>query len=223
VGDEFRIVKHTVNAGDNAYLLGNTGEGQIWDYDSIPFSTTIDTTKLLNPSTHPDYAMFPTSNLLIENSGGNMFLNKTTGQVDLVGIYADMNGTVIKDTLGNPWTVLKFPMAVGSAFKDSGATNIDAQINGSPGRVKMRYYVDSKIDAGGTVKTPTGSYQCVREKRIERTGITVFTIILGQEISVYNTVDTAYKYNFWTKDKKWNVIEIETDKNDVIKNIGYLQ
>lgn len=227
VGDTFKIAIHTVNAGDNAYLLGGISSGQIWDYDSIPFTTNIDTTILLNPSTSPDFSLFPNSNLLIpEGSQSSLFLNKSSQKVDLVGITTNMNGTPLKDTLGDPWTVLKFPMQLGANYVDSGSVSIDAQLDfGSgpvPARVKMKYRIISSIDASGTVKTPTGTYECVRNKRIEYQDVNIYAIVLGQEIPSYSDKDTTYKYDYWTKSKKWNIIEIETDKNNVVKTIGYL-
>jgi hypothetical protein len=227
VGDTFRLAIHPVNAGDNAYLLGSASSGQIWDYDSIPFSANIDTTIFLNPASNPDYSFFPTSNLLIpDGSQSSMFLNKSSQKVDLIGIKANMNGTIIKDTLGNPWTVLQFPMQLGSSYTDSGSVSIDTQFDfGSglaPARVKMKYKLISTIDASGTVKTPTGTYECVRNKRIEYQAFNVYAIVLGQEVSAFSSKDTTYKYDYWSKSKKWNVIEIETNQSDVIKSIGYL-
>lgn len=227
VGDTFRIVIHNVLPGDNAYLLGGISSGQIWDYDSIPFSTNVDTSILLNPNTSPDFSLFPSSNLLMpEGSQSSLFLNKTTQQIDLVGITTDMNGTPLKDTLGNPWTVIKFPMQLGASYIDSGSVSIDAQLDfGSgpvPARVKMKYKINSSVDASGTVKTPTGTYECVRNKRIEYQDVNIYAIVLGQEVPSYSSKDTTYKYVYWTKSKKWNVIEIETNKNDVVKSIGYL-
>lgn len=220
IGDTFRIAYHTVNTGDTAYKLGVAASGQTWDYDSIPFSTNIDTSIFLNPTTSPDYGLFSASNLLLQQGQNQfMFLNKTSQQVDVIGISNDFGGgNIVKDTLGNLWTVLKFPMQMGASYTDSGSVVADVGTN----RVKMKYKIVSSIDASGTVKTPTGTYTCIRNKRIEYVDMNLFAIVLGQEVPITSSKDTTYKYVYWTKSKKWNVIEIETDQNDVIKQIGYL-
>ena len=150
-----------------------------------------------------------------------MFLNKSAQQINLIGISLNMYGITVKDTLGNPWTMFKFPMLLGANYVDSGSASVDTQIViGFPidAVINIKYKVNSTIDAGGTVKTPTGTYQCIRDKRIEYQDMDV--IVSG--FSIYSTKDTIYKYNYWSKSKKWNVIEIETDKNDVVMSIGYL-
>lgn len=223
VGDVFYINVYTVNIGDSTFTLGNAGRGQSWNYEAIPVSSTIDTIKFLNPSNSPDYPLFHNSNInLIRNNGTNMFLTKSTQKIDLTGTSLNVYGINVKDTLGNPYTMYKFPMALGSALIDSGSTTIDTQLVyfGFPvsATININYRINSIIDASGSVKTPTGTYDCVRDKRVEYQDMNVN--VLG--MNVYSTKDTTYKYDYWTKTKKWNVIEITTNQYDKIISIGYL-
>lgn len=220
VGDVFYM---NIVPGDSIYKLGNSGKGQTWNYEIIPLSATKDTIQFLNPSDSPDYLLFYNSNInFIRSNGTNIFLTKSTQKVDLIGTSLNVSGINVKDTLGNPYTMYKFPMTIGSELIDSGFTTIDTQMVyfGFPvsATITINYRINSIIDASGSVKTPTGTYECVRDKRVEYTDINVN--ILG--MSVYSIQDTLYQYNYWTKSKKWSVIEITTNQNDKIISIGYL-
>lgn len=223
INDNFYISIYSLTPGDSSYSLGKTGTGQKWDYSTIPFSSIIDTINFFDPGSSPDYYLFTNSNInLKKNDGSNLFLSKSSEKIDLVGAVLNVYGIDVKDTLGNSLTKYKFPMTLGSELNDSGSTTIDTQMVyfGFPvsATININYKVKSLIDASGTIKTPTGTYVCVRDKRVEYTDMNV--MVLG--VSIYSTQDTLYQYNFWTKAKKWNVIEITTDQKDKIKSIGYL-
>jgi len=223
INDNFYINVYTLFPDDSAYSLGKSGIGQKWDYSTIPLSATIDTINFFDPSSSPDYYLFTNSNInLKKNDGSNLFLSKSSEKIDLVGIVLNVYGIDVKDTLDNPLTKYKFPMTLGSELIDSGSITLDTQMVyfGFPvsATISINYRINSIIDASGSVKTPTGTYDCVRDKRVEYTDMNVN--ILG--MNVYSTKDTLYQYNYWTKAKKWNVIEITTDQKDKIKSIGYL-
>jgi len=223
VGDVFYVNIYTLTQSDSLYSIGNIGNSQKWDYESIPLSSTIDTISLFDPLLSPDYVLFNNSNInIVKNDGTNNYLLKSDQYLKLTGTVINVYGIAVKDTLDDQLNTNKFPMTLNSSFSDSGSVTIDTQMVyfGFPVNaiINVNYHINSTIDASGSVKTPTGTYACVRDKRTEITSTNVN--VLG--MSVYSTIDTVYKYNFWSKSKKWNVIEIVTDKNDKIKTIGYL-
>ncbi len=223
VNDVFYISNYNLTNFDSSITLGNNGIGQNWDYSTISFTTTIDTISFINPMLSNDYNLFSNSNInYIKNDGSNLFLSKSSDKIELIGTVLNVYGISVKDTLNDRLTKYKFPMTLGSEFSDSGSITIDTQMVylGFPvsATININYRIISLIDASGFVNTPTGKYNCIRDKRTEYTNMTVN--ILG--MNVYSTQDTLYQYNYWSKQKKWNVIEITTDQNDKIKSIGYL-
>lgn len=226
VGEQYRMAVYTVLPTDT-YTLGANGQNIVWNYSNIPLTLEVDTFDFLNPATHPEVAFFTGANMYLDSPDGmQLFMNKQSDKVEITGIYTTINGETIKANLTDKWTAMKFPITYNASYQDSGYTSVNTTIpyqgNNVPGKYDITFKINSICSAEGNITTPTGTYKCVREKRMQINKFKVSIEFLGQYMQVYETVDTTYNYSFWTKDKKWNVADIKTNANDSIIKIGYL-
>lgn len=229
VGDLFIMRTYTTVTGDT-FTVGSAGQDLTWSFGTIPTSTETDTIQLLDPTSHWAGTGFTTANLLMDNKDGTFTLiNKTTDKFELVGMVMIYSQDTIRLTLSDAWKLYSLPMKYSTTNVDDGTGTYEGTIdyNGTdlPARIKVASSVNSLIDGEGNISTPTGTYKCLREKRIEITGLTVSLDMtgMGTYIEVVNQVDTTYQFNFMTKDKKWTLLEIETDSAWTnISSISYL-
>ncbi len=226
-GDEFKIAVYTVVPADT-FEIGGTGQTLVWVYNPIPTTTQFDTSTFGLPANHPDGAFFTGSNLYIDNHDDTyMFLNKQTDKVEVTGIWVFTNGDTIKGNLSDRYTVMKFPITYGSSFNDTGYVSVESTVNigGTDYNAKYEFTfkINSTCNAEGNITTPLGSFKCIREKRVEMTYYKGSVQMLPPIwTEVFNDGDTTYTYSFWSKDKKWNVAELDVDITDKILTIGYL-
>jgi len=227
-GDEFKIVQYTLLPADT-FTVGATGQTLVWVYNPIPISTEVDTVTFTLPSAHPDGAFFTGSNLCLNNHETDemyMFLDKQSDKVDITGIWVAINGDTLKGNLSDRYTVLKFPMTYGASYSDSGfvsiLTEMDYQGQMVPAKYEITFKINSSCNAEGNITTPLGTFKCVREKRTEINLFNVKIQMYSQWIEAYNQADTSYHYSFWTKEKKWNVAELDVDITDKIITLGHL-
>lgn len=231
------------NAGDTVLLnvdttnltgfsLGTPGQNVTWDFSALGVDK-VDTVAFLIPSTTPGHTYFPTANMAIQPQAGQpiyMYLNKTTDNVEGIGMWANVQGTEVHADYTDKPIMIKFPMAYNSSYTDSAYLTTILNMQGTWIKTTMRQYFTSVVDASGTIKLPNNiSFACIREKRTE---IEYDTVYIGlsqsgpwtyQPSMIPATADTSYGYNFYAKNQKWSVASVSVDNfiSNTINEISY--
>ncbi len=154
--------------------LDQAGPNQTWDFSALNNHYTYQY-HFINPASAPFASTFPTANLVIDVTGSGYFyyLNNTASALTAVGQSGDFldNGNAIAIRLNPADKILEFPATYQSTF--SNTMNFDETIYYNmvvsgyqidSVRMKSTQQKNSVIDAWGTVTTPEGAFQCIRQK-----------------------------------------------------------
>ncbi len=212
------------------FSLDVAGEGKVWDF-ALVGEDKKDTMKFLAPSATPAASTFPTSNLVMMPQPGQeiyAYLNKTDAVMEMMGLYANQQGVIMSASHTDRQIIMKFPMYFGSSFTDAGAIDLIFNYSGMWIKSEMRTNYSSQIDASGKITTPTGTFDCIRDKRTEISNQAIFTGLSqsGPWTAYGNpTSDTTYTYSFYSKGKGYSVAEVKVDNftSNTINQISYLK
>lgn len=151
---------------------GSSGENKVWDFTELQSDTSI-TIHYVDPASTPFANNFPQANMCgyIPDSM-TAFVNKSNSSVQLLGASGDFigNGIEVPMVFNNPETMITLPATYNTAFNDTSSYNIKIKygltvlgIKIDSARQKENCYITSIIDAWGTIKTPDGSFPCLRQ------------------------------------------------------------
>lgn len=231
-GAVYRIGVDSTNLG--SFVLDTAGgQNKTWDFSTVG-SDRVDTIRFLAPSSTPGGALYG-ANLAIQPENNEpiyIYLNKATDRVEQVGLWVvqDMGGTL--DTLTAAFSdnqiFMKFPYTFGATFTDNGLVTLYTTMDqgGTTVYVKsdMTTSTRSEIDASGTITTPLGQFQCLREYKRDISMQTVYTRYssLTPWVQLMQNADTNYSYIFFAKGKGYSVLEVDVTKTGAIKEISHL-
>ena len=230
------------NAGDTILLNVDTtitqtlslasGQNITWDY-TVLSSERIDSVIFYNPANTPGAQYFTgKSNIAMQPEQGQplyFYLNKSTDKVEGVGIWANFQGSELHPEFTDRPIMVKFPANYNATLKDSSSLSAIVDLGSNQyGKLEMKQYFDVLYDATGTVNLPNNkTYKCLREKRIEinKTNVFVGMTPNGPWVPVQSNIDTTYSYNYFAKNKKWNVVSIIVNNftTNTIKEISYIK
>jgi len=229
INTNYIVVNDSTNL--TGFSLGNAAESQTWDYSALG-NDWVDTMKFLDPASTPAASSFPSSNLAMMPEPTQeiySYIKKSDASIEVIGLYANQNGTIMSASYTDNQTILKFPMYFGTSFTDAGAVDIIAQSGSNWFKVEMRTNYTSQVDASGKITTPAFSgLDCIRDKRTEITTQTMYFGFsqTGPWTQYGNpTNDTTYSYNFYSKGKGYTVAEIRVNNftSNTITEIQYLK
>jgi len=217
VGD---IITNAYDTIPPALSVGGTGS-QTWDFSSLQIDY-FDSNIYIDPSTTVNAADFPGANLAVEMNGFTAYILSSATEVAFEGFAGDLFGNSnVTSVPFNPTQVVQvFPSTDGTGFTDTSAysltfagSDVGEQVD-SIG-VKHTSYLTATIDAYGTMITPAGTYQVLRQYSME-VGIdsikykdAIFT--LGQWVFLDPVYDTTYNYTWLANGEGYPVVEMETD------------
>ncbi len=236
------VASDFANAGDTILLnvdttnlsgfILNAGQNVVWDFAALSPDFT-DSMIFLDPSVTQGAQYFAAiSNMALrpdDDPNVCFYLNKSNDKVEGVGLWANFQGTIIHPSYSDRPIIIKFPFSFNSSFKDSAyLTEVVNLGPGQYGKLEMIQKFEIQCDGVGTIKLPNNkSYQVVREKRTE---IQHFNLYLGFTQNgpwtpFQQQQDTVYSYNFYAKNKKWNVasVQVKNFTTNVINKIEYLK
>tara|TARA_B100000902_G_C27302837_1_gene913799 strand:+ start:1013 stop:2116 length:1104 start_codon:yes stop_codon:yes gene_type:complete len=222
-----------VNIGDIIYQsvdditqinIGQTGQGQTWDFSQLMSNNTEDFS-VLDPANTPYYNDYPNSDICI-NSGTD-FLYATK---DMSGIHLLGSGDSI---FQSPLLVVPFPLFFGATYTAGPTTILDSLISGSILNVLLPAWFGTSIDtiaffltngqahrpdtlnilfettqyfsvdADGSIILPMGTYDCVR---------------LRQEMLSSNSVSIYFTDTLTGSNSGWYSLGPPTTEMDVTYN-----
>jgi len=221
-----------INVYDTIVPVGTTVGGtgsQTWDFSALQFDYA-DTFIYVDPSTTANAADFSTATLATDDGGFSAYLEANSNGLFFNGIAADFFGTGSSTSLIYAPTqkIIEFPSTSGTTYIDTSAYRLKfagADVGAPLDSIAVyhRSFLTANVDAYGTVTTPSGTYQVIRQYTMELTydslmlkdpaftgGIWVFgdPALIGFPNP---TIDTIYNYQWFAAGMGYPVIEMETD------------
>lgn len=176
------------------------GPSQTWNMASL-LDHERDTTDCVDPSTTTNGALFPSANIAFVSGGGNAtYVNKTTSSLKLVG--AEIFGT----PANMDQTLINFPSTYNSTFTApvTGFGQTTGAAVGQPSidsvRLTRTGTMHSHIDAYGSLTTPLGVFDVLRQNDTIYTIDTIDAKYFGSWNFYTATVDTVYSHQFLSDD-----------------------
>ena len=224
------------------------GGNQTWDFSGLQEDER-DTTIFVDASTLPGSQDFPSANIGFTNPSDPdswQFVVKNSSELKVVGgVEIDSADTAV---FAIELVIFTFPSTNGTTFNSSSSqiaisdsANFDPD---GPGphpvvdsiRVTVGRGVDSEIDAWGSMTTPTGTFDVLRQKVLEIEADTVEMYVNGgwtlispevEALVMQDAIemDTSFTYRFWTDavGAGFPVVEFEYDADaDEVGEVSYL-
>ncbi len=218
----------------------NAGANQTWNFDMfLAYPETFATSSVVNAQGVPEYgSSFPNADFAVSNITSidttNLFFESDANKLEAVGIGGPFVVQSIPFKVTMPFqdyqTLLEFPATYGTTFDDTLFFDVlikdplYAQFVDSA-RVKRFQTITSEIDAWGTVTLPSGTYSCLREKRVEISTDSAWVESASFGFSfdtlAYTQVVEEHVYNWYTEDYNLPVVEIRTEAGGAFNSIHF--
>jgi hypothetical protein len=214
-GDEVIMFTDTTAGIENT--PGLAGPNQIWDYSNL-INQVSTTYTFMAPASTPYPGHHPTANIAYTTDGNLYFYgNNTASIVEGVGLSGSFLTPSDSIPINPPQTILELPATYGDNFTDTYQINFEG--DGSAfGVYKFKYVshgvINDTIDGWGQLITPSGSYNALREKRLDITTDSIFVKYFADFEPwslVMNYTNTALYYNWHTNGEKRPIMEMTTD------------
>lgn len=209
---------------------GPSGPNQSWTFLNNTVHNS-PTTTVVSVASTPYASDFPGSNLAYTNdNSAYVFFNSTSNSLISTGAAGDllMNGDNIL-TVFNPDLLLhNFPKTYGDTQTDFYA--FDAQADGSSFNVSRVWLfhegtVYDTVDGWGTITTPVGTYNCLRQKHVEHSYDSILFTLTPPPFEFWAlfgvTRDTSVSYSWLALETKLNVAELSFDTLGNPKNFTW--
>ncbi|RMG78741.1 MAG: T9SS C-terminal target domain-containing protein [Bacteroidetes bacterium] len=210
------------------YTVGGSGM-QTWDFSNLTIET-YDTLFFKDTIGQPGNQDFPNANMVMISSNATTYLNKSLDSLSILGFYGDPFGFGMDISLQNnppiKWTV--FPATYLTVYDDTsgfsigfdGATLGISQFADSV-RVDRTVYSHVEFDGYGTVTTPAGAFDVLRQYVFDITidSIWIKVPFLGWQLAqpvpgMFDTnpvIDSVYTYRWIAKGEKYPIAEATAD------------
>ena len=217
-----------------AISFGRKGAHQIYDFTSLQ-ENILDSVYYL-ALTNSQHTAVPNANLSVFVPPTTyLFAEDTTNSYAYTGLQATVFNTVVISKYTSPDSIYKFPLGFAQTIKGNYggsikllATTVNSNLSllgWDSIKVAITASYTDTIDGWGIVKTPVGTYKCLRQKRVEIDTTTYYyntsnggaytlmpTTILGTQVLAANpayAVTTSYSY--LAKEAKGPVISFTYD------------
>jgi len=216
----------TVNATVPASLsVGSPGANQVYDFSMVePIDSS--TTNLVDPTTTPGGADFPNATHALGDPDSYFYLEETTDAIHQIGLYADFigMGTFMAVHLNPTSKIFEVPTTYNTAYTDDWGFSVTIEDpTGNVDSIRISSLANREVtfDGYGTVSTPDGTYESLREKIYETTTtITEALTFFGWvEIQSETIVDTSYAW--YAQEGSGPLVSVGIF-NGAISNISYL-
>jgi PKD repeat protein len=197
---------------------GLAGANRVYDFRMF-HSTALDSIYYLTP-TSAQNATVPNANLAVTSDHKTYLLGEnTTSYFAFDGLQVEVNGNTIITNYSQIDTYYKFNTVYGQKFRGTyaGTTTVPGSTVGISAANQVRIsntttYTDT-IDGWGKVKTPVGTYDCLRQKRVEHSTTVIDYNLCGIcPWTNYTTVTTtSTTYGYLAKETHGTVINFTYD------------
>lgn len=213
--------------------FGNKGANQFYDFSNLSLFK-YDTVEFLTPN-NSQLTECPQADVATTNDRINFLLTNTdnvNNKLILEGFQGQLTpGNTITASYTDNSTydkpeVYRFPTTYQSNF--SGNAYLQKSVPGSSvgqplvSQVRLTIttaYTDT-IDGWGIVKTPVGTYKCLRKKRKETTRTQIEAFVIGW-YNVSDDTKTTTRYSYLTKEAKGSVVTFNYDTANVLQSVTW--
>ncbi|MCX6199738.1 MAG: PKD domain-containing protein [Bacteroidetes bacterium] len=212
-----------------AINFGNKGTNQAYDFSNLVWVIQ-DTLNYLTP-TNTQLSSIPGSDLAVTPDGINFLFTKTVAaKQTLMGFQGAFAGSILSAAYQTAPDILHFTTQYGSNF--SGSYSLTKTVPGSqvgqPSVYQVRLtitgnYTDT-VDAWGRIRTPVGTYKCLRVKRKDSNN-TLIEAQVSQFVPIWTTVSnknaSSVHYTYPAKETKGSVMTFDYDSVDNVTGATY--
>lgn len=199
--------------------FGSKGANQVYDFSSL-HNTALDSTYYIAP-TNAQTTAVPNANLAVTGDHNTYLLGENkTSYFAFDGLQTSVNGNTILTNYTQIDTYYKFNTVYGQNFRGTygGSTVVAGSALGlsfpvnNVQIINTTIYTDT-IDGWGTVKTPVGTYNCLRQKRVENSNTVInYNTVFSGTWTNYQTINTTTtSYNYIAKETHGTVITFTYD------------
>ncbi|NTW34264.1 MAG: T9SS type A sorting domain-containing protein [Bacteroidetes bacterium] len=205
---------------------GNAGVNQTWDLTGIG-NNYPDTMSFFSPSESPCASDFPTANVAGKQGDMFFYMHDDNTKFELIGSCGVIMG---QDTSIIPFTPpqiqLTFPSTYNTVFTGQTKEIIKFPYPTPPPdslKIHATISYSSIMDGWGTITTPTGTYNALRQKltTYETDSIFVYTTASGWQLNGAPIKDTTIEYGWLSQDNPF-IATIKVDAQGNVKNANYL-
>lgn len=174
--------------------LGTAGGGNYWDFSAG--DTTSDFSQTIVPVEATPYAAeFAGSNLVMETDDlsqfglegpGFIYYSLTPTALNLNGLGVEMQGMEIPVVLEDPVTWYELPLDYGDEWQSDFFYQMYFDSAGMEYRIDLEVVFDGQVDAWGDLSLPGWDLEALRIRNDISIDITVYLILFGIPIEVYN-------------------------------------
>jgi PKD repeat protein len=148
--------------------VGSGGEDQVWDFSGLT-ATSTSFQSFVDPVGTPSESEYPNADYAISSQGFFTYVAQIDDQIEILGLSLDIDGTgtFTAFPFTETQTVAVLPTTYGTIYQDTFA--FDVTLEGDPAqgvdsvRVKQISYRDTEIDGYGTLITPNGEFEALRQ------------------------------------------------------------
>lgn len=222
------------------FSVGTTGAGQTWDFTALETDSLFDVGFYV-PGPLPGGDVFTTADMAVDQSGAYAFVEVGSGEVNVIGLGGDFGPQLGLPTAFDltipavdPWTIFTFPSALNTAFTDTAHFDQTVFSDGlvpapyntfwdpDSVRIKRVVYIESEMDAEGTLTNPLGQSHNVLRMNVTETSMDTvwgWTAADGWErpdpivegLLGLPTMDVIHRLRFVSESLGYYVVEIVTD------------
>lgn len=213
-----------------AINFGNKGTNQFYDFSNLSLYK-YDTVEFRTP-TNSQLTECPQADVATTNDGINFLLTNTdnaNNKLVLEGFQGQLTpGNTLTASYSTKPDIYHFPTTYQSNF--GGTAYLQKTVSGSsvgqPSVSQVRLTINTTytdtIDGWGIVKTPVGTYKCLRKQRKETTRTQIEAQIFPPFWSgVSDKTETTIRYSYLTKEAKGSVVTFNYDTSNVLQSVTW--
>ena len=198
---------------------GSAGANQVYDFSALHLTSNY--AAVYSSPTTAQQTHYPSANLMVTADSINYFavLSNTSGYTTY-GLQTSLDGNIVYTQFSPADKLFEFPTQYQGNFTGSWgfieavpAAWVNETQGGLVDSVKITYtdtYYDT-IDGWGTVKTPLGSYNGLREARKDVTHTNIQAYYFGSWNNVSDWYSDAVTYQYLAKETKGAVVKFDYD------------
>jgi hypothetical protein len=193
----------------------NSASSQTWNFSSLA-NHVEDSTYFTSPTGTPAQSTFSTSNLCLANPDDTAwvyFTNSSTAfTMDGIYAYNSQLGMYLTLKYNPPSKYITWPSTYGTSFNNTAKTSFKTAINQPPADsawYKVSVVQTSNINAFGSLTTPAGTYNCIRQDYMDIEIDSIFAHAFGFWSFYSVSKDTTRGSRWYTNGQGYPVMETE--------------
>lgn len=205
--------------------IGLAGANQTYDFSAIVAEDT-SSNVFIDPANTPGNTSFPNATLAAEDDGAFIYFQETANEATLLGSYIDTSenntGQYFAFRFNPGQKIIEFPSTFNTSYTDTWGSTLT--FDGAPLSDSIRTTSstvrDVLFDGYGTVITPDGSYDGLRERVYSTTTTTTEALALGIWTPIFTDETSDTSYNWYAKESMGPLVTVGIT-DGIITDVSY--